>query len=34
MSKAMLLEVNIAEAFPHLNELQILDLLVNFRPDE
>lgn len=34
ISKAMFLEVDTAQAFSHLNDLQILHLLVNFQPDE
>jgi len=34
MSKAILLEVDTVQAFPHLNDLQILHLLVFFRPSE
>jgi len=34
MSKAILLEVDTVQAFPHLNDLQILHLLVFFRPSD
>jgi hypothetical protein len=34
ISKAMFLEVDTAQAFSHLNDLQILHLLVYFQPDE